>query len=193
MLPPLAVLIIRQYSHFLFTSLSSYGLPDDLPQLEQRVRMEIRHADAYYWFGMAEHGNMVAFKKGQAHLDRAQALLATAEAEVLSDRVVIISYGKIIADGTPSQLILQHGVKTTLIVEEGGKQAHCILQKKFSDLKLENGDVHVPINSKSDLPEAVMALNGNKANYSELIVRRPDLEDVFLNLTGKKIVDGELS
>ncbi len=35
------------------------------------------------------------------------------EAEVLSDRVVIISYGKIIADGTPSELIMKYGGKTT--------------------------------------------------------------------------------
>ena len=115
------------------------------------------------------------------------------EAEVLSDRVVIISYGKIIADGTPSELILQHGGKTTLIVEEGGTEANDILRKKFPDSKLENGDVLVPLNNKSDLPEAVMTLNGNKTKFAELIVRRPSLEDVFLNLTGKKIVDGELN
>jgi len=115
------------------------------------------------------------------------------EAEVLSDRVAIISYGKIIADGTPSELILQHGGKTTLIVEEGGIEAHKLLRKKFPDSKIENNDVLVPINGKSDLPEAVMMLNGNKAEYAELIVRRPNLEDVFLNLTGKKIVDGELN
>ncbi len=114
------------------------------------------------------------------------------EAEVLSDRVVIISHGKIIADGTPSELILQHGGKTTLIVEEGGKEAHKVLKNKFPKARLENGDVWVPINGKSDLPEAVMMLNGKKAKYAELIVRRPNLEDVFLNLTGKKIVEGEL-
>ncbi len=114
------------------------------------------------------------------------------EAEVLSDRVVIISYGKIIADGTPSELILQHGGKTTLIVEEGGTEAHQVLKSKFPKAKLDNGDVLVPLNGKSDLPEAVMMLNEKKAEYSELIVRRPNLEDVFLNLTGKKIVDGEL-
>ena len=114
------------------------------------------------------------------------------EAEVLSDRVVIINYGKIIADGTPSELILQHGGKITLIVEEGGTEAHNILRKKFPDSKIENNDVLVPIHDKSDLPDAVMTLNGNKTKFAELVVRRPSLEDVFLNLTGKKIVDGEL-
>jgi len=115
------------------------------------------------------------------------------EAEVLSDRVVIISYGKIIANGTPSELILKHGGKTTLIVEDGGKEAQKVLKKRFPEARLDNGDVLVPINDKSDLPEAVMTLNDNKTNFAELVVRRPNLEDVFLNLTGKKIVDGELN
>ena len=87
---------------------------------------------------------------------------------------------------------MQHGGKTTLIVEEGGTDAHKVLKNKFPRAKLENGDVWVPINGKSDLPDAVMMLNGKKAEYAELIVRRPNLEDVFLNLTGKKIVEGEL-
>ena len=115
------------------------------------------------------------------------------EAEVLSNRVVIINYGKIIADGTPSELISKYGGKTTLIIEEGGKEAHKLLRKTFPDARLENGDVWLPINGKSDLPKAVMILNGNKTKYAELIVRRANLEDVFLNLTGKKIVDGELN
>ena len=115
------------------------------------------------------------------------------EAEVLSDRVVIISYGKIIADGTPNELILKHGGKTTLVVEKGGKEAYSVLKKRFPNARVENGDVLVPINDKSDLPDAVMALNENKSVFAELIVRRPSLEDVFLNLTGKKIVDGELN
>jgi ABC-2 type transport system ATP-binding protein len=115
------------------------------------------------------------------------------EAEVLSDRVVIISSGKIIADGTPSELILKHGGKTTLIVEEGGKDAYEALKDVFPKARVDNGDVLVPLKGKSDLPKAVMVLNDNKVNYAELIVRRPNLEDVFLNLTGKKIVDGELN
>jgi ABC-2 type transport system ATP-binding protein len=114
------------------------------------------------------------------------------EAEVLSDRVGIISYGKIIADGTPSELILKHGGKTSLIVEEGGTEAYNALRGRFPRARVDNGDVFVPINDKSDLPDAVMTLNSSKTKFGELVVRRPSLEDVFLNLTGKKIVDGEL-
>ncbi len=115
------------------------------------------------------------------------------EAEVLADTVAIISFGKIIAMGTPSELISKFGGKTALIVEEGGKAVYDLLSQTLPDVRLENdGDVLATIKKKSDLPNAILALNKNKAEFAELIVRRPTLEDVFLNLTGKKIVEGEL-
>lgn len=115
------------------------------------------------------------------------------EAETLADTVAIISHGKIIAMGTPSELISKHGGKTTLVVEEGGKAVQDLLGRMFSDVRLENdGDVLATLKKKSDLPDAVLALTSRKAEFAELVVRRPTLEDVFLNLTGKKIVEGEL-
>lgn len=115
------------------------------------------------------------------------------EAEILADTVAIISFGKIIAIGTPSELISKHGGKTTLLVEEGGKTVHDLLSQTLSDVRLENdGDVLATLKKKSDLPDAVLALSKRKASFAELTVRKPTLEDVFLNLTGKKIVEGEL-
>lgn len=115
------------------------------------------------------------------------------EAEELADTVAIISFGKIIAVGTPSALISEYGGETALTVEEGGKAVYDLLSEMLSDLRLENdGDVLVTLGKKSDLPKAIMALDRSKAEFAELIVRRPTLEDVFLNLTGKKIVEGEL-
>jgi tetratricopeptide (TPR) repeat protein len=40
------------------------------------VRDYIKHADTYYWFGMAESGNVESFNKGHNYLDRAKVLLA---------------------------------------------------------------------------------------------------------------------
>ncbi|MCK4435613.1 ABC transporter ATP-binding protein, partial [Candidatus Bathyarchaeota archaeon] len=61
------------------------------------------------------------------------------------------------------------------------------------EVRLENdGDVLVVLKKKSDLPEAILALSKKKVEFAELIVRRPTMEDVFLNLTGRKIVEGEL-
>jgi len=115
------------------------------------------------------------------------------EAEILADTVAIINSGKIIAMGTPSELISKHGGKTTLIVEEGGSSVHELLSKILPEVRLENdGDVLAVLKKKSDLPEAILALSKKKEEFAELIVRRPTMEDVFLNLTGRKIVEGEL-
>jgi tetratricopeptide (TPR) repeat protein len=44
---------------------------------EDMVRDHIKHADTYYWFAMAEKGNMDSFNKGLAHLDAAENILKT--------------------------------------------------------------------------------------------------------------------
>jgi hypothetical protein len=60
-------------------------------------------------------------------------------------------------------------------------------------VKLENdGDVVATLKNKSDLTDAALALGSQETEFEELIIKRPTLEDVFLNLTGKKIVEGEL-
>ena len=114
------------------------------------------------------------------------------EAETLADTVAIINSGKIIAMGTPSKLISKHGGKKTLIVKKGGKPSYDLLHPILPKVKLEtDGDILVALENESDLTDAVVALS-QKSEFEELIIKRPDLEDVFLNLTGKKIVEGEL-
>jgi ABC-2 type transport system ATP-binding protein len=115
------------------------------------------------------------------------------EAETLADKVAIINSGKIIAIGTPSMLISKHGGKKTLIVKKGGKPSYDLLHPILPKAKLEpDGDVLIALENESNLTDAVTALNSQKSEFEELIIKRPDLEDVFLNLTGKKIVEGEL-
>jgi tetratricopeptide (TPR) repeat protein len=41
----------------------------------QAIRTELKHAETYYWFGMAEQGNLDAFRNGLSHLDRAELLI----------------------------------------------------------------------------------------------------------------------
>ncbi|MFQ6134825.1 MAG: hypothetical protein ACE5KU_03290, partial [Nitrososphaerales archaeon] len=61
------------------------------------------------------------------------------------------------------------------------------------DVELEpNGDVLAKIHSKNDLSDAFTALNENKVEYDRFSVRGATFDDVFLNLAGKKIVEGEL-
>lgn len=115
------------------------------------------------------------------------------EAETLADTVAIINSGKIISMGTPSKLISKHGGKKTLIVKKGGKPSYDLLHPILPKAKLEpDGDVLITLENESDLTDVVTALSSQKSEFEELIIKRPNLEDVFLNLTGKKIVEGEM-
>jgi len=115
------------------------------------------------------------------------------EAEILADEVAIINFGKIVAFGSPSELVSKHGGKKTLIVKKGGKPAYDMLFPILSEVKLEkDGDVLATLEEKSDLTDAALALSSRKAEFEELMIKRPTLEDVFLNLTGKTLVEGEL-
>lgn len=115
------------------------------------------------------------------------------EAETLADTVAIINLGKIIAMGTPSQLVSEYGGKKTLLVKKGGKPSYDLLYPILPDVKLDSdGDVLAALENKSDLTDAALALSGRKTEFQELMIKRPTLEDVFLNLTGKKVVEGEL-
>jgi len=115
------------------------------------------------------------------------------EAERLADEATIINYGRIIAKASPDELIKQHGGSKTLVVRGGGQEAYNLLYPTLPEVAMgSNGDVLVTLESKRDLTDAALALSGEKTEFEELIIKRPTMEDVFLNLTGKKIVEGEL-
>lgn len=46
-------------------------------EIAGQVEQELLHAETYYWFGMAEQGNLAAFDKGLMHLGRASKLLTS--------------------------------------------------------------------------------------------------------------------
>lgn len=43
--------------------------------VEESILINLKHADTYYWYGMAEKGNMEAYKSGLAYLDKAEELI----------------------------------------------------------------------------------------------------------------------
>lgn len=53
------------------------GQSDVPPQrVADEIDSQLRHAETYYWFGMAEQGNLSAFRKGLEHLARARQRVA---------------------------------------------------------------------------------------------------------------------
>lgn len=110
------------------------------------------------------------------------------EAEVLADHVGVINKGKIVAMGSPDELIRQHGAATRLVVKSPSPNAKDILCKiKECTVRGQNGDLEISLGSKSLLPDLIMIIEKNNIGYAELLLKRSSLEDVFLNLTGEEL------
>jgi ABC-2 type transport system ATP-binding protein len=109
------------------------------------------------------------------------------EAEYLADTVSIIDRGQIIASGTPDQLIDTHGGKKTLIIRDAGEEGLKQLPIGLPKAELRNaGDIAIPLNN-GELTSILMTLGQTSLHDKEIEVRRPTLDDVFLNLTGRRV------
>jgi ABC-2 type transport system ATP-binding protein len=109
------------------------------------------------------------------------------EAEYLADIVSIIDHGQIIASGTPDQLIDSHGGKKTLIIREAGEEGLKQLPPGLPKAELRNaGDIAVPLNN-GELTNILVSLVQTPLHDKEIEVKRPTLDDVFLNLTGRRV------
>ena len=113
------------------------------------------------------------------------------EAEKLCDRVGIIDYGKIIALDTPRNLVSNLGVesKVTFNVEDKDIDA-----SKFEGIKavsrVEKGKDGFILYTKDEnvtLQELVRMADAQKFRLSNLHTESPNLDDVFLTLTGREM------
>src|SRR2546426_3676661 len=110
------------------------------------------------------------------------------DAGYLADTVSIIDHGKIIASGTPNELIDSHGGKKTLVIRDAGENGLKLLPPGIAKAELRNaGDIYVPLNNGADLTHILVSLGQTELSNKEIEVRRPTLDDVFLNLTGRRV------
>uniref|UniRef100_A9A8C7 Daunorubicin resistance ABC transporter ATPase subunit n=1 Tax=Methanococcus maripaludis (strain C6 / ATCC BAA-1332) TaxID=444158 RepID=A9A8C7_METM6 len=106
------------------------------------------------------------------------------EAELLADKVAIIDNGKIIAEGTVNELkkIVGHDC-ISIKFEEIPKN----LDLKNCELK-EEGRVHCYTeNADSEIPKIFEFAQKNGLKIQEISYKKPNLNDVFIKLTGREI------
>jgi len=111
------------------------------------------------------------------------------EAEMLCDRVIIIDCGKIIADGSPSELKRLMGVDSilTLRLRQSLSPSDLQLMQRVPGvigLHCSNGCISMQLRDKEALDEIVVTAS-RLAGINELNLKEPSLEDVFLHLTGR--------
>jgi ABC-2 type transport system ATP-binding protein len=113
------------------------------------------------------------------------------EAEELADHVAIINHGKIIAEGTVEELIDRHGSGLTLVIH--GPVGD--LDRFFKEHNLRpaecKDDLCLKIKDKDELLRVLQELKDHDIKFKEVNVRRSNLEEVFLKLTGEKLAEGE--
>jgi lipooligosaccharide transport system ATP-binding protein len=111
------------------------------------------------------------------------------EAEQLSDRIIVVDKGAIMAEGSPAQLIRQYSSKEVLEVRYGSDK-NVSVAKKIADVGERQEILPDRIliycdNGERDLAE--ITKRGHHPTTS--LVRRSSLEDVFLRLTGRTLVE----
>jgi lipooligosaccharide transport system ATP-binding protein len=107
------------------------------------------------------------------------------EAEQLCDRLVVIDHGRIVAEGSPRELIARH------------------VSREVLELRFTNGatvDLSATGLHTEALPDrllvyaddgdaALAAVHAHGAHPTGTLVRRATLEDVFLRLTGRRLAE----
>jgi lipooligosaccharide transport system ATP-binding protein len=115
------------------------------------------------------------------------------EAEQLCDRLVVMDKGLIVAEGSPRELIVQHATKEVAELRFGVAEEddhHERIAEKVADLGERVEVLPDRLLVYSDNGEEVLAkVHERGLQPVATLVRRATLEDVFLRLTGRTLVD----
>jgi len=111
------------------------------------------------------------------------------EAEQLCDRLVVMDGGKIVAEGSPQALIERYSTREVVEL-----RFHAEAQDVFADKLAGIGQRIEVLPDRillyvADGDDAVAELQRRALHPASELVRRSSLEDVFLHLTGRTLVD----
>lgn len=109
------------------------------------------------------------------------------EAERLADRVAIIDHGKLLVCDTPEALKRSLGEGDVLEME-AGEDALPLAREVFGDVSMTNHTLTARGRGLIEkLPALLEKLRVANVSHSEIRLRSNTLEDVFLNLTGRRL------
>ncbi|MEU4247008.1 ATP-binding cassette domain-containing protein [Amycolatopsis sp. NPDC026612] len=118
------------------------------------------------------------------------------EADALSDRLIVIDDGRIVAEGTPDALKARvNGDRVEVGVEPGQATDAAEIAGRLAgaqELSVDGGEVRFRV-PRGDvaLPELLRALDAKGIAMLSVQVHRPTLDDVFLTLTGRSLREAE--
>jgi ABC-2 type transport system ATP-binding protein len=110
------------------------------------------------------------------------------EAELLADTVAIISKGKIVAMGSPDELIERNANYLVLTLKTVDEKSLAIVQAMgFEPVHDNQKSITVRVGHTGDVRKILNAIKEPRASSLSLDVRKPNLEEVFLKLTGEAL------
>ena len=114
------------------------------------------------------------------------------EAEKLCDRVAIVDHGKVIATGTPRELKGRSANTTRIEVRLAKPASNGVLKNLDGVVDARQlGEVYV-LHCQKTAPAIVALVRHLEAENNELVsleIATPSLEDVFIELTGRRLRD----
>ena len=115
------------------------------------------------------------------------------EADYLCNRIAIIDKGKIIILDTPENLKRLIGADVISIEADSDHLADLLQKFDWVEwVREQDGMMKLGVkNGKTKIPEVVMAAHEAAINIKAISLHEPNLEDVFLKFTGKKIREEE--
>ncbi len=113
------------------------------------------------------------------------------EAERLCDRVAIVDKGNIIALDTPANLVRGLDTGFQILFSVADTSIRIDLEKANSVIRVEQDGEQLIVHGRDNraISEVVSILNQNNVRFYDFSVKQPNLEDVFLSLTGERMRD----
>jgi ABC-2 type transport system ATP-binding protein len=111
------------------------------------------------------------------------------EADQLADRISVIDTGRVIAEGTPSELkSTLGGDRIDILVHEAAELDRALLVLgRHAEVDRDKLQISVPVKDRvAAFTEVARALEQANIDMADIALRRPTLDEVFLSLTEKE-------
>jgi lipooligosaccharide transport system ATP-binding protein len=111
------------------------------------------------------------------------------EAEQLCDRLVVMDKGKIAAEGSPQELISRYSTREVVELRFAPGQIEAGLERLDGLAKRMEALADRVLLYTDDADSLIDAIHDRNIEFEQRLTRRSTLEDVFLHLTGRRLID----
>jgi ABC-2 type transport system ATP-binding protein len=109
------------------------------------------------------------------------------EAEQLADEIIIVNKGKIIAQGSPAEIITNYGVGDRLSIRGSETLANYLKDHSGLIVDYDSGHITILLKNRDSALDALSTIKRSGLEWSDLSTEKESLEDIFVKLVGTSI------